>query len=84
MDIFIWEQCYHFAHLCNFVVVAFCSIIGATIISIGLYAVLWGKAAEEIEEDIGSLESPSTGNAHAPLLQSYRTQTFEKKIDGNL
>ncbi|CAL5186170.1 unnamed protein product [Lathyrus oleraceus] len=59
------------------------SIIGATIISIGLYAVLWGKAAEEIEEDIGSLESPSTGDAHAPLLQNYRTQTFEKKIDGN-
>ncbi|CAI8594450.1 unnamed protein product [Vicia faba] len=49
------------------------SIIGATIISIGLYGVLWGKATEEIEEDIGSLESPSTENAHAPLLQNYRT-----------
>ncbi|GAU47303.1 hypothetical protein TSUD_283720 [Trifolium subterraneum] len=60
------------------------SIVGATIISIGLYAVLWGKASEETEEDIvGTLESPSTENS--PLLQNYRTdQTFEKKIDRNV
>jgi hypothetical protein len=62
---------------------ALCSIVGATIISIGLYGVLWGKATEEIEEDVGILESPSTENA--PLLQNYRTdQTLEKKIDGNV
>jgi len=61
---------------------AFCSIIGAIIISIGLYAVLWGKATEEIEEDVDSLQTPSTENA--PLLQSYRTETLEKKIDGNV
>ncbi|KAI5442480.1 WAT1-related protein At3g28050 [Lathyrus oleraceus] len=47
------------------------SIIGATIISIGLYGVLWGKATEEIEEDVGFLDSSSTENV--PLLQSYRT-----------
>ncbi|KEH24885.1 putative EamA domain-containing protein [Medicago truncatula] len=58
------------------------SIIGATIITIGLYAVLWGKATEKIEEDVGSLESPSIENA--PLLQSYRTETFEKKTNGNI
>ncbi|WJX70344.1 hypothetical protein P8452_54466 [Trifolium repens] len=59
------------------------SIIGATIISIGLYGVLWGKAKEELEEDVGSLESPYIENE--PLLQSYRTdQTFENKIDGNI
>ncbi|CAJ2665473.1 unnamed protein product [Trifolium pratense] len=59
------------------------SIVGATIISIGLYAVLWGKASEEIEEDVGTLESPSTENV--ALLQSYRTdQTFEKKTDRNV
>ncbi|CAK8533699.1 unnamed protein product [Lathyrus sativus] len=58
------------------------SIIGATIISIGLYGVLWGKATEEIEKDVGSMESPSIENA--PLLQSYTTQTFEKKIDANV
>ncbi|KAK2365643.1 WAT1-related protein [Trifolium repens] len=45
------------------------SIIGATIISIGLYGVLWGKATEEIEEDVGSLESSFIENA--PLLQSF-------------
>jgi hypothetical protein len=58
---------------------ALCSVIGATIISIGLYAVLWGKATEETE-DVGSLESPSTENA--PLLQSCRTENFEKKTNG--
>ncbi|KAL5080089.1 hypothetical protein RYX36_008510 [Vicia faba] len=54
----------------DYFLVSLC-IIGATIISIGLYGVLWGKAKEEIEEDVGSLESPSTENAHAPLLQNY-------------
>ncbi|KAJ1384256.1 EamA domain [Sesbania bispinosa] len=58
------------------------SIIGATIISIGLYAVLWGKVTEEVEEDVGSLESPTTENV--PLLQSYSAETFEKKINGNV
>ncbi|WJX65431.1 hypothetical protein P8452_50094 [Trifolium repens] len=59
------------------------SIIGAIIVSIGLYGVLWGKATEEIEEDVGTLESPSTENA--PLLQSYRTdQTFENKTNVNV
>ncbi|KAJ1379124.1 EamA domain [Sesbania bispinosa] len=58
------------------------SIIGATIISIGLYAVMWGKVTEEVEEDVGGLESPTTENA--PLLQSYSTETFEKKINGNV
>jgi hypothetical protein len=58
---------------------ALCSVIGATIISIGLYAVLWGKATEEIEDDVGILESPSIENA--PLLQSCRTENFEKKTN---
>ncbi|XP_027357534.1 WAT1-related protein At3g28050-like [Abrus precatorius] len=50
------------------------SIVGAIIISLGLYAVLWGKSAEGIDEDVGSLESPTTENV--PLLQSYnRTET---------
>jgi len=69
---------------CSFVYIvsALCSIIGATIISIGLYAVLWGKATEVIEEDVGCLESPSIENA--PLLQSSRTQTFENKTNGHV
>ncbi|KAL2335626.1 hypothetical protein Fmac_016839 [Flemingia macrophylla] len=53
------------------------SVVGAVIISIGLYTVLWGKAAEE-EEGVGSLGSPTTENA--PLLQSYRTETSEKNV----
>ncbi|XP_061369735.1 WAT1-related protein At3g28050-like [Gastrolobium bilobum] len=59
----------------------FGSIVGATIISFGLYAVLWGKATEEIEEDVGSLESPTTENV--PLLQSYITKTSDKNPDRN-
>lgn len=47
-----------------------------------MYAVLWGKAKEEIEEDVGSLESVTTENV--PLLHSYISETFEKKTDGNV
>ncbi|KAJ9683477.1 hypothetical protein PVL29_019170 [Vitis rotundifolia] len=50
------------------------SVIGATIITIGFYTVMWGKAQEEMVEDctVGSLESPSAQKA--PLLQSYKTE----------
>ncbi|ESW23103.1 hypothetical protein PHAVU_004G018600 [Phaseolus vulgaris] len=54
------------------------SVVGAIIVSIGLYVVLWGKATEEIEEVVGSLESPTTENV--PLLQSQRTETSEKIV----
>ncbi|MED6109651.1 hypothetical protein PIB30_035646 [Stylosanthes scabra] len=51
------------------------SIIGAAIISIGFYTVLWGKATEEKEEedddDFGNQESLTIENV--PLLQSYKT-----------
>ncbi|XP_057759209.1 WAT1-related protein At3g28050-like [Arachis stenosperma] len=58
------------------------SIIGATIISIGLYTVLWGKSKEEAEEDvIGSLESLTSENV--PFLHSYNTSYSEKKTDTN-
>lgn len=60
----------------------FYSIIGAAIISIGLYAVLWGKAAEDIEEDVGSLESPPT-TQNVPLLRSYITEASKMKTNGN-
>ncbi|XVF16472.1 hypothetical protein REPUB_Repub10bG0033800 [Reevesia pubescens] len=48
------------------------SLIGATIISIGFYTVMWGKAKEETAEDCGngaSIDSPSSHKV--PLLQSY-------------
>lgn len=50
------------------------SIVGATIISVGFYTVMWGKAKEEMAEgsETGDLEwSP---NRKVPLLQSYKAQ----------
>lgn len=50
-----------------------CSVVGAIIISIGFYAVLWGKAKEAEEKemgedcDFGSLGSSSHGKT--PLLR---------------
>ncbi|KAG5084731.1 hypothetical protein JHK82_052128 [Glycine max] len=63
------------------------SIIGATIISIGFYTVMWGKATEQKEEEgeeenVGSQESSITENV--PLLQSYITVNSTKKIDGSV
>ncbi|PON75979.1 Plant-drug/metabolite exporter [Trema orientale] len=51
------------------------SIIGATMISIGFYTVMWGKAKEDMMEEleqshIESLESPPTHKT--PLLQRYK------------
>ncbi|CAI8594448.1 unnamed protein product [Vicia faba] len=46
------------------------SLIGATVISIGFYAVMWGKAAEENEDGFGSQESATIDSV--PLLQSYK------------
>ncbi|XP_027188004.1 WAT1-related protein At3g28050-like isoform X2 [Cicer arietinum] len=52
------------------------SIIGATIISIGLYAVMWGKVTEE---DVGdTMELPSTENIE-PLLQVVEPKLMKIK-----
>ncbi|XVF14138.1 hypothetical protein REPUB_Repub09cG0031600 [Reevesia pubescens] len=51
------------------------SLIGATIISIGFYTVMWGKEKEDIAEDCGngtSIDSPSSHKV--PLLQSYKNE----------
>lgn len=54
----------------------FYSIIGATIISIGLYAVMWGKVTEE---DVGdTMELPSTENIE-PLLQVVEPKLMKIK-----
>ena len=60
----------------------FCSLIGATIISIGFYTVMWGKSKEEVVENDGRVESPNADNV--PLLQGYDTETAEKKIHANV
>ncbi|XP_027351463.1 WAT1-related protein At3g28050-like [Abrus precatorius] len=57
------------------------SLVGATIISIGFYTVMWGKAKEEVDEDVTGQESPTTENVHVPLLQSYKA---EKKMYGSV
>ncbi|XP_057982834.1 WAT1-related protein At3g28050-like [Malania oleifera] len=46
------------------------SVVGATIISLGFYTVMWGKAKEEVNEECGfrSLDSQSTQKT--PLLPS--------------
>ncbi|GLT35462.1 hypothetical protein SLA2020_099120 [Shorea laevis] len=50
------------------------SLIGATIISIGFYTLMWGKTREEMDEDCGagSLEAPPSHKV--PLLQSYKNE----------
>lgn len=53
-----------------------CSIIGATIIAIGFYTVMWGKAKEELGEcdvDVDTRDLESTATQKYPLLQSYKT-----------
>jgi hypothetical protein len=47
-------------------------VIGAIILSIGFYAVIWAKAKEELREEYccGSLGSSSDGKT--PLLDSYK------------
>lgn len=65
---------YSFAYILS----SFHSIVGAAIVSVGLYTVLWGKAKEETEEYVCNLESPTTENV--PLLHSYKTEISEKKI----
>ncbi|XP_057758938.1 WAT1-related protein At5g40240-like [Arachis stenosperma] len=61
------------------------SIIGATVTSIGFYTVMWGKAAEEKEEEVvGSPESPTTEHEHVPLLQSCKTVNSQKNVDANV
>ncbi|MED6172938.1 hypothetical protein PIB30_054579 [Stylosanthes scabra] len=54
------------------------SLIGATIISIGFYTVMWGKATEEVDENISNPDLPTTQN-NVPLLQSYKSDLSQKK-----
>jgi len=55
------------------------SVIGATVISIGFYTVMWGKAKEETGEDneISSLESSTSSKT--PLLRSSKSPDTECK-----
>ncbi|KAJ1432724.1 EamA domain [Sesbania bispinosa] len=60
------------------------SLVGAAIISIGFYTVMWGKATEEVDDvDVPSQES-STTTENVPLLQSYQTNRDEKKTHASV
>ncbi|XP_028778631.1 WAT1-related protein At3g28050-like [Neltuma alba] len=58
------------------------SLIGATIISIGFYTVMWGKSTEEVDENVDRVEPPTAENV--PLLQGYETERTEKKMHANV
>ncbi|GLT33295.1 hypothetical protein SLA2020_078970 [Shorea laevis] len=47
------------------------SLIGATIISVGFYTLMWGKAKEEIGEDCVEDNLDSTPSNKVPLLPTY-------------
>lgn len=54
-----------------------CSVIGSVIISIGFYAVIWGKAKEETtkdETDFTSSIGGSSSDSKVPLLQSLKVE----------
>lgn len=48
------------------------SVIGAAIVVIGFYDVIWGKSQEKVEEDCTVCSSESYDN-EVPLLQNKRT-----------
>ncbi|XP_059670187.1 WAT1-related protein At5g40230-like [Cornus florida] len=47
------------------------SVVGAIIIAVGFYVVMWGKANEEMSEDFGVDSVESLPTSTAPLLQDY-------------
>ncbi|KZV57709.1 hypothetical protein F511_03169 [Dorcoceras hygrometricum] len=53
------------------------SVIGATIIAIGFYTVMWGKSKEEMIgfDETGDLESPSSTLKH-PILQTIELRNW--------
>lgn len=61
-----------------------CSLVGATIISVGFYTVMWGKLKEEMGDDceVHGLESPPTNKV--PLLQSYKNEQVRLENVWNL
>ncbi|KAJ9564812.1 hypothetical protein OSB04_000778 [Centaurea solstitialis] len=54
------------------------SVIGATIISIGFYTVMWGKANEDVIND-DVINSESSSISRSPLLQYYKDEDMESK-----
>ncbi|KAF3976351.1 hypothetical protein CMV_000460 [Castanea mollissima] len=53
------------------------SIMGAIILSIGFYGVIWAKAKEELRQDYGSASLGSSSDDKTPLLDSYKFEDVE-------
>ncbi|XP_011045220.1 PREDICTED: WAT1-related protein At3g28050-like isoform X1 [Populus euphratica] len=53
------------------------SLIGATIISIGFYTVMWGKAKEELGDDCNAAKPESSCAQKVPLLQGYNATKLQ-------
>ena len=47
-----------------------CSLIGATVIALGFYAVIWGQAQEEKTIENGGICSFELSSAKVPLLEN--------------
>lgn len=47
-----------------------CSLVGAIVIVIGFYSVMWGKANEEKMDGGAETKSLATSNQRVPLLQN--------------
>lgn len=47
-----------------------CSLVGAIVIVIGFYSVMWGKANEEKVDGGAEAKSLATSNQRVPLLQN--------------
>lgn len=53
----------------------YCSVVGATVIVCGFYAVMWGEAREDKKgEDIVVGSSSETPSGKVPLLQKKTTE----------
>jgi len=52
-------------------------VIGATIISIGFYTVMWGKAKEELGVDCNAAKPESSCAQKVPLLQGYNATKLQ-------
>lgn len=57
-------------------VVLQCSVVGATVIAIGFYTVMWGKSKEEMEEDeetTADILESSSSTEKIPLLRNFKS-----------
>lgn len=77
--IYFLLQITHCHHKSNWLLSALTiSILGATIIAIGFYTVMWGKA-KEMPEYIDSSDVESSPDQKFPLLHNYKNEDISNK-----